>query len=225
MTGFPKETLAFLEGIGEHNEKPWFDAHRDLYETGYVAPARAFVDELGPRLRKISHDVQYDPKIGGSIGRINRDIRFSRDKRPYKDHLDLWFWHGDRKSWMRPGFFLRITAEAVWLGSGMHHFEGDLLARYREAVVGEKSGKALTEAIRKVEAAGDYAVGGMARKTVPRGFAKDHPRAAYLLWESLPAMARLTPQAILEPGFSDAAVGHFKATWPVGKWIEDYVVG
>lgn len=224
MTGFPDETVEFLKGIGEHNEKPWFDAHRALYEAGYVAPARAFVSAMGPRLRALSPGVSFEPKIGGSIGRINRDVRFGRDKRLYKDYLDLWFWHGEKKGWTRPGFFLRIAADSVWLGSGMHHFDGDLLKRYREAVVAEASGRALVDAIAQVEAAGDYAVGGMPRKSVPRGYDKAHPRAKYLLWESLPAMAQLQPAAIQRDDFADLAFGHFKATWPVGKWIEDYVV-
>lgn len=225
MTGFPKETMTFLKGIAEHNEKAWFDANRLLYEAGYIAPARTFVDELGPKLRRIAPGIQFEAKVNGSISRINRDIRFSRDKRPYKDHLDLWFWHGEKKGWDRPGFFLRVTAESVWLGAGMHHFEGDLLSRYRDAVVDERSGKALIAAIAKVETAGDYVVGGMPRKTVPRGYDKAHPRARYLLWESLPAMAQLPAAATLADDFSETAVGHFKATWPVGKWIEDWVIG
>src|SRR3954447_12759897 len=87
FNGFPKETFAFLEGIAAHNEKAWFEDHRDLYEAGYVAPARAFVETLGPKLKKVSPTVQFEPKVNGSLSRINRDIRFSKDKRPYKDHL------------------------------------------------------------------------------------------------------------------------------------------
>ena len=178
--GFPKATRQFLEGIAANNSKEWFEAHRALYEDGYVAPARAFVEAVGPELRKFSPDVRFEPKINGSIGRVNRDTRFSKDKRLYKDNLDLFFWHGDKKGWDHPGFFIRLTAKDVWLGSGMHHLEGEQLTRYRDAVVDERSGKALVAAIEKIEKAGDYSVGGMARKTVPRGYDKDHPRAELL---------------------------------------------
>jgi uncharacterized protein (TIGR02453 family) len=221
--GFPPETKAFLEGITANNHKEWFTANRKLYDLGYVDTGRAFVEAMGPALQKISPTVQYEPKIGASLMRVNRDTRFSKDKRPYKDHLDLFFWHGQQKGWTHPGFFLRMTEKDVWLGSGMHHFEGDLLARYRDAVVDGRAGKALAAAIAKVAAAGDYAVGGMPRKQVPRGYDKTHPRAQYLLWESLPAMARMTLEDALAPDFGEKALTHFRSTWPIGKWLLDEV--
>ena len=222
---FPPETKAFLEGIAVHNDKEWFTANRALYDVGYVDAGRAFVEAVGPELQKISPTVQYEPKIGASIMRVNRDTRFSKDKRPYKDHLDLFFWHGERKGWTHPGFFIRLTADSVWLGSGMHHLEGDLLNRYRDAVVDERSGKALVAAIGKVESAGDYAVGSMPRKQVPRGYDKDSPRARYLLWEGLPAMAQLSIRDAMAPDFGKTAIAHFRATWPVARWLLDEVAG
>ncbi len=220
---FPPETAAFLSGIAEHNDKAWFEGHRPLYEAGYVSPARAFVEEMGPRLREFARGVQYDPRINGSISRVNRDTRFSRDKRLYKDHLDLWFWHGEKKGWTQPGFFMRLTAEDVWIGAGMHHFEEDLLTRYRNAVVDDHAGEALRAAIREVQAAGDYQVGGMPRKRVPRGYDKASPRAEYLLWESLPALTRMPISAALAPGFVDTALRHFRNTWPIARWLLEEV--
>jgi uncharacterized protein (TIGR02453 family) len=221
--GFPPETRAFLMGITAHNDKEWFTANRGLYDIGYVEVGRAFVEAMGPELEKISPGVRYEPKIGASLMRVNRDTRFSRDKRPYKDHLDLFFWHGERKGWTHPGFFLRLTGEDVWLGAGMHHFEGDLLTRYRDAVVDDRAGEALARAIAKVEAAGDYAIGSMPRKQVPRGYDKTHPRARYLLWEGLPAMGRMPLEDALAPAFGATALTHFRNTWPIGKWLLDEV--
>jgi uncharacterized protein (TIGR02453 family) len=224
VTGFPRKTLTFLAGLSEHNDKSWFDAHREDYELAYVAPARAFVADLGPRLREIAPGVRYEPKINGSISRINRDIRFSPDKRPYKDHLDLWFWHGQKRGWEQPGFFLRITAEDVWLGAGMHHFSPDMLGRYRDAVVDPRAGEALAAAIGRIESEGYYMVGSMARKKVPRGYDAAHPRARFLLWEGLPAMVQLPATAVLADDFSEVALAHFRATWPIGQWILDELV-
>jgi uncharacterized protein (TIGR02453 family) len=222
---FPPETKAFLLGIAEHNDKEWFAASRALYEAGYVDPARAVVDAIGPELRKLSPTLQFEPKIGASIGRVNRDTRFSRDKRPYKDNLDLWFWHGEKKSFAQPGFFVRLTGTDVWLGAGMHHIEDELLTRYRKAIIDERSGAALVTAIAEVEAAGDYGVGGMSRKSFPRGYDKAHQRAKYLLWEGLPAMAHMTIDEALSPGFGDRALTHFRNTWPMGQWLLDEVTG
>jgi uncharacterized protein (TIGR02453 family) len=102
--GFPPEGLAFLAGLAEHNEKAWFDAHRAEYERGLLEPARDFVDAIGPELEAVHPGIHADPRVNGSIMRINRDTRFSKDKRPYKTHLDLWFWEGEGPSRMRPGF-------------------------------------------------------------------------------------------------------------------------
>lgn len=223
MTGFPKDTMTFLKGIGAHNEKAWFEANRPLYEAGYVGPARAFVEEIGPRLQKLAPGIRFEPRIGGSISRINRDIRFSRDKRPYKDHLDLWFWHGEKRGWELPGFYLRITPWEVWLGAGMHMFGKEQLTAFRDAVVAETSGRALVAALGKVEKAG-YKAGEANRKQVPRGYDKDHPRARYLLLEGLHAGTELPGADALRDDFSDVVVGHFKAVWPVAEWIEDWVI-
>ena len=155
--------------------------------------------------------------------RVNRDIRFSRDKRVYKDHLDIMFWHGAKRGFTQPGFFMRLTAEAVWLGAGMHHFDDAGLKRYRDAATGPLSGRALEAAIASVEAAGDYVVGSMPRKTVPRGYDKDSPYAKYLLWEGLPAMAQASLADAMAPDWGERALAHFRATWPIGQWLLDYV--
>lgn len=216
---FPKETLAFLEGIAAHNDKAWFEANRPLYEAGYVEAGKAFVAELGPRLRDISPGVQFEPRVNGSIPRINRDIRFSKDKRPYKDHLDLWFWHGDRRSWELPGFWFRLTPARVMLGTGMHMFTREQLEHYRQSVIHPRSGKALLAAVAEVKAKGDYLIGEKTRKLMPRGYEADPERADYLLHEGLTGWIELPAAAAFAPGFSDACVTHFANTWPIARWL------
>ena len=224
FSGFPKDTLTFLTGLAAHNEKPWFEANRELYEAGYVAPARAFVDALGPRLTKISPTVRYEAKVNGSMGRINRDIRFSKDKRPYKDHLDIWFWHGDRKGWDHPGFWFRLTAKQVQLGVGMHGLEKEPLEAFRNSVVHPRSGKTLLAAVAAVEKKG-YEVGGKSRKIPPRGFATDPDRADYLLYEGLHVGTNLPATSVLKPDFLEVCVREYAAMWPIGKWLLEEVVG
>ena len=223
FAGFPAETFALLEGMAAHNDKAWFEANRDLYEAGYIEPGRAFVETVGPKLEKISPGVQYVPKVNGSLSRINRDIRFAKDKRPYKTHLDLWFWHGERRGWETPGFYFRLTADQVWIGVGMHQMPKDMLARYRDAVVDPRAGKALAAAVSEVEAAG-YAIGAATRKQVPRGYPADHPLVRYLMLDGLNAGIELLAAAAKRDDFADICVGHFKACWPVGKWTLDEVV-
>lgn len=216
---FPPETLAFLRGIAAHNDKSWFEANRALYDAGYVAAGQAFVEAVGPKLREISPEVQFAPRINGSVSRINRDVRFSKDKRPYKDHLDLWFWHGEKRGWDCPGFYLRLTAEEVFLGVGMHGFDKERLETFRNAVVLGRSGKALAEAVASVRAAGPYEIGEKTRKLMPKGFSAPEERAQFLLFEGLTATIRLPAAAALEPGFDTVCVEHFRSTWPIGRWL------
>jgi uncharacterized protein (TIGR02453 family) len=223
--GFPGGTFRFLKAIGGHNDRAWFEAHRADYDAFYVAPAMAFVAALGPRLRSISPAVAFEPKINRSLFRINRDVRFSADKRPYRDHLDLWFWHGDKRGWAAPGFFFRMFADRWMAGVGMHNFEKAQLDAYRAAVVEPRSGKSLVSAIDKVRSAGRYTIGGAARKTVPRGFDAQGPRAELLLHDSLTAdFAAPVDETLQTAAFVDVCLGHFKAMWPIGKWLLAEVV-
>jgi uncharacterized protein (TIGR02453 family) len=219
---FPAETLTFLRGIADNNSRDWFEANRALYEAGYVEPARRFVEAVGPRLARISQNVRYEPKVNGSISRINRDIRFSRDKRPYKDHLDIWFWHGDKKGWDRPGFYVRIAPETIFIGSGMHVLKDEMLERFRLAALDVRSGRELAEVAASVAAAG-YEIGGATRKSVPRGYDGAHEHARFLLHEGLYAGKELPAEEATSPGFAERALAHFAATWPVGRWLLEKV--
>ncbi len=225
MTAFPPETLAFLKGITAHNDKAWFEANRPLYEAGYVEAGKAFVAELGPRLKAISPNVQFDPRVNGSISRINRDIRFSKDKRPYKDHLDLWFWHGDKRGWDLPGFWFRITPGYIMLGTGMHMFTKDQLEQFRQSVIHPRSGKALLAAVAEVKARGDYEIGEKTRKLMPRGYEADPDRVEYLLYEGLTAGITLSPDVAAAPDFSERCLEHFANTWPIARWLIAEVAG
>jgi uncharacterized protein (TIGR02453 family) len=220
--GFPAATRTFLAGVAADNTKGWFEANRSGYEAGCVAPALAFVAAMGPRLRAVSPDVQWAAKVSGSVARIHRDTRFSADKRPYKDHLDLWFWHGDRKGWEVPGFFLRITPASVWIGAGQHGLPRPTLERFRAAVLDPVAGTALEAAVVGAGAAG-LEVGEGSRKRVPAGYPADHPRARFLLFDSLHALATLPGAVVEDADFDDRAFEIFRQAWPVGQWLRDWV--
>ena len=187
FAGFPPEGLAFLDGLARHNTKAYFDAHRATYESALLEPAKAFVVALGEELHaRVSPAIRAEPRVNGSILRINRDTRFSADKTPYKDHLDFWLWEGEGPSRERPGYFVRLRPAAVTVGVGMHRFERPVLEAYREAVGEERTGRELEAAIaRATELAGVSVGGGEAYKRVPQGYAPDHPRADLLRHNAL----------------------------------------
>ena len=108
----------------------------------YIGAAKDFIAALQEPLASLSPELVAEPKVNGSIFRINRDIRFSKDKRPYKDHLDLWFWQGQRKGAIS-GLFFRLTEDQLILGAGAHGFDKERLAGYRTAIAETKAAQDL----------------------------------------------------------------------------------
>ncbi len=181
FVGFSDETFLFLRQLAENNDRMWFEKNRKTYEDHLIAPAKLLVTSIGARLEEFSPNFQADPRINGSIVRINRDIRFSKDKTPYKTHLDLWFWEGkSERTWDCSGFFFRLSPQSLILGTGIHSFSKPTLAAYREAIVNPPEGSALINAIRRVEQAGPYEMGGDSYKRVPTGYDPDSERAEFL---------------------------------------------
>ena len=218
--GFPRGTVRFLSGLTDHNTREWFDAHRSDYEAAFLQPAMAFVEALGPRLHKIDPRVQAVPRINGSIMRINRDIRFSKDKRPYKNHLDLFFWSGRAKSWDSSGFFFRLTPDRLLLGAGIHGFMPPVLARYREAVLDPKKGAALVKIVQKLRDAG-YGIGTESYKRAPRGVPPDHPRAALLRHGGLHVQWEgKHPAELGKPALVGFVSKHLAACAPLHAWLK-----
>jgi len=217
--GFSSETVRFLSGLSRHNTKAWFDAHRADYDAHFMEPAKAFVEAMAPRLAKIDRTVNAVPKVNGSIMRIHRDIRFSKDKSPYKDHLDLWFWSGKKKGWDASGFFFRLTPTRLMVGAGMHGFVPPVLARYRKAVLDDRKGAALSRVVAKLRGAG-FDVGGETYKKSTRGVADDHPRASLLRHSALYAgWEAKHPRELGSASLVDFVAKRFAAISPLHEWL------
>ncbi len=223
FTGLDPAALDFLRDLGAHNDRAWFDQHRGDYEGLLLAPARDLVVALGERLSAIAPRLHADPRVNGSILRINRDTRFSTDKRPYKTHLDLWLWEGDGPSRGCSGFFLRIEADRIGYGAGMHHFDQDVLATYRAAVDDPRRGAALVRAARKAVDSGAM-VGREGWKRVPAPYAADHPRAGFLRYGGLVAGARAdVPAELFTPAFPDWCFERLGPLRPLQRWVANVV--
>ena len=221
FTGFPPETFAFLKGLAKNNSKEWFEKHREDYEQFHLAPAKAFVETVAPGLKKISKTINAEPRVNGSIFRINRDVRFSKDKRPYKTTLDLWFWEGEKRGWEAPGFYLRMMPDGFMAGAGLHGFSPEQLKIYRAAVMDDKSGAALAKMVQGLDG---LKLGEPTRKKVPRGFDADHSRAPFLLCDALYATheAPLT-KVVHKPEFVDVVLDIFRRAQPISLWLGKYV--
>jgi uncharacterized protein (TIGR02453 family) len=221
FAGFPREGLEFLEGLAADNTREYFDAHRDVYQAALLQPAKDFVVALGEELHaRVSPGIRAEPRINGSILRINRDTRFSSDKRPYKEHVDFWFWEGDGPSRERPGLFMRLRPATVTLGAGMHRFEPPALAAYRAAVADEATGRALEDALMDATGVRGVTIGGLRYKRVPREFGADHPRAELLRHDALYVSGDWKlPRAAGRPAFVGWVAERLEQMAPVERWL------
>jgi uncharacterized protein (TIGR02453 family) len=221
--GFPQQTLRFLTALDVNNNRDWFQAHKDDYQQYVLAPTRDFVFALGERLQTLSPGIRYDTRAsgGGSIMRIYRDLRFSKDKTPYNPNIRVIFWEGQGKRMENPSFFVRIQPDGVSLYAGVHVFPKPLLAAYREAVVDEKLGTELETAMAAVREAGDYTLGGEYYKRVPRGYDADHPRADLLRYNGLWAHTTNAVDAatITTPELVEACLEHCRKMAPLHRWL------
>jgi uncharacterized protein (TIGR02453 family) len=208
--GFPREAFTWFEGLEADNSKAYFTAHRDAYERAVRGPLEelleTFADELGGRVK---------------VFRQHRDIRFSRDKSPYKTRT-----YGvilDRPSSLA-GLYLELSATGLFAGTGYHQLEPGQLTRFRDAIVDDVAGPELEEAVAAAHAAGVETFG-EALKTAPRGYPQDHPRVALLRHRSLVAGRRLAPKA--KRIGRDAALEHARSIWgacaPMNAWLDEYV--
>jgi uncharacterized protein (TIGR02453 family) len=220
---FSDKTLSFLASLATNNNKTWFDAHRSAYEQHLLAPARAFVEDMGEALRELAPDVHAEPRVNGSIFRINRDTRFSNDKRPYKDNLVLWFWQGTRRSRECPGYYLSLRPGALTLGTGMHGFFPELLVAYRDAVGDPLRGSALAAAVQTASESGAE-IGGRHYKRVPRGYDAAHSNADLLLHNGLFAGTETSlPAEFGSPPFIDHCLERWRPLAPLQTWLTELV--
>ncbi len=223
FSGFPRALPDFLGALAKNNTKAWLDANRADYETLFIAPAKAFVAALGPRLQAWSPDIHAEPRVNGSIMRINRDIRFSKDKTPYKTTLDLIFPEneGEKMDRHAPSLYFRITADALHLGAGMHGFSPEQLAAYRAAVCDDTRGKTLC-AVTEALTADGHTIGGAHYKRVPRGFDANHPNASFLLHNGLTVGgSEPAPAALFDARAVDHVLDRFEAFRPIQAWLVD----
>jgi uncharacterized protein (TIGR02453 family) len=215
---FPPATLAFLRDLRDDNTRAWFERHRADYQAAYVEPAREFVQAVAPLLHELAPAIHAEPRVLGSIFRINRDTRFSKDKRPYKDHLDLWFWEGERRA-ATSGFFLRVAPGELIAGAGAHGFPRAALERFRAAVADPATGTELARVAAELEDAG-VELQGARYKRSPPGYAADGPAARFLLHDALYAHATEPAAVAIDPArLIPTCMAHWTRLAPLHRWL------
>ncbi|MEM7534114.1 MAG: TIGR02453 family protein [Chloroflexota bacterium] len=222
FTGFSQTGINFLAELAQNNNREWFTEHKDVYKSEIVTPALALITELGERLKMISPGINADKRTngGGSLMRIYRDTRFSKNKTPYKTNLGIFFWEGSSKKMECPGFYFHIEPNDMWIGAGLYIFPKAVLAPYREAVDDEKKGMALQEIVTELQEKG-YIVDSIDKyKRIPRDYPKDHPRADLLKYKGIFGRIESIPiESITSADLIDVCYDHCVAVSPLHKWL------
>ncbi|MEK6287291.1 MAG: DUF2461 family protein [Acidobacteriota bacterium] len=120
--GFSAELFRFLSGLAENNNKPWFDDHRREYESAVLAPVKAFVAELGPILHMLNEEFETEPRVGRTLSRISNDMRFHKNRPPYRPVIYVGFSRRGQKWWNSALLYAGIYPSGVSIGfySGGH---------------------------------------------------------------------------------------------------------
>ncbi len=220
FNGFPTDTIQFLAELQANNNKPWFDQHRSEYESFFMRPAREFTIAMGERLRDLSPGVIADPRVNKSIFRIYRDVRFSRDKTPYKTHLAILFWVGEGAKLENPGYYFHLDANNLMLGGGIYQFSKPMLKAYREAVNDPQQGSDLERIISKLKEQGYY-IGSQTYKRVPRDYAPDHKFAGLLRYSGITMGKDLSlPKNLSAATLVDTCFAIYRHAKPMVTWLQ-----
>lgn len=204
MAYFTRDTLRFLAELEKHNERPWFEKNKARYEEHVKAPAGRLIADAGSKLG-----------MDGKLMRIHRDIRFSKDKSPYKTNIGIG-WHppGVPKGPLVGGLYLHVSPKESFIATGCWQPEAPVLGKIRDAIV------AKPDAWRKARKAGlDDDVEGL--KRAPKGFSEDHPFIADLKRKSFTASTMLTPAQATGDALPKLLVAEEKRMRPLNAFLID----
>jgi uncharacterized protein (TIGR02453 family) len=219
-TSFGPELFSFLADLRANNNREWFAANKPRYEAHLLEPALSFIEDFAPRLEKISPHFRADPRpSGGSLFRIYRDTRFSRDKTPYKTTLGIHFRHERAKDAEAPGYYLHIGPGEVFGGGGIWHPSTAGATRIREAIVADP--ERWRKATRSAAFAKRLELGGDTLKRVPSWADAEHPFAEDLKRKDFFGWSRLSEEAVLAPGFLDEYARVCRSAAPLTHFLCD----
>ena len=219
MSYFTKDTIKYFSRLKRNNNRKWYDAHREELEQNVMEPARIFIMHMGDCLRQIAPDIQAIPQIDKSIFRLHRDVRFSKNKAPYKTNLGIFLWEGPAKKMECSGFYLGIEPKLFFVGLGMYMFTPDQIKKFRETVYDTANAEELNKIIKNLKKKG-YKINNTHFKKVPRGFEKEYKYADLLKYNGLYAFYESdTLEELFETDQIKFLYKKFKDMLPLHKWL------
>ena len=218
--GFKSTAVGFLQELSENNNRNWFTQNKHRYEEDVLTPAFNYISAMSEPLANISpHFTAIPKRIGGSLMRIYRDTRFSKDKTPYKTNIGIQFRHQLAKDVHSPGYYLHIAPDEIFIGIGTWRPPSDALLKIREYIV--KYPKKWFTVCNNKDFQKKYELTGDKLKTAPRGFPKDHELINDLRWKDFIAVRNLDQSNIQNENFIEESSELFKSATPYMKFLCD----
>ena len=220
MSSISPTLFTFLRELKENNNRPWFQENKALYEQQVKEPLLQFIADFGAHLPEISPNYTAIPKAtGGSMFRIYRDVRFSKDKSPYKIAAAVQFRHIAGKDVHAPGFYLHLEPGSVFAGCGIWHPESKVATKIREAIVDKPDtwrAAIGNETFRNV-----FQFGGESLKRPPRGFDANHPLIEDLKRKDFIGTGELDEEIVCSDDFLERYVNLCKAASPLMQFLTE----
>ncbi len=215
----PADFMPFLRELQAHNERPWFEANRKRYEANRDAMLQLLVD-LAPRVRALAPHVVVDPRPqGGSLMRIFRDVRFSKDKSPYKPAFAAQFWHEAGGEGAAPAFYLRLAPGSSAVGGGLWRPEASAVARIRQAIADKPA--AWAHAVGEASRASACGMAGESLKKPPAGFDPHHPFIADIMRKDFALSSPLTDAEVQGADLESLILARLAQTAPFVRFLSE----
>lgn len=213
-----RELFVFMRELRHNNDRDWFKANKHRYEAAVQEPALEFISAFAPRLHGISpHFVADARPVGGSLFRIYRDTRFSKDKTPYKTSTGVQFRHEQGKDAHAPGYYLHLEPGSVFAAAGIWRPDRETLVRIRDAIAGNP--RRWSDAVHQSCAGDRFRLEGDALKRPPGGYDAAHPLIDELKRTDFILVARLRERTVVSPRFPQELAELFRATTPVVRFL------
>ena len=216
--GYPPDALKFLRALKKNNDRDWFKANKSRYESAIVVPSLQFIADMGQELPRISELFQAIPRrSGGSMMRIYRDTRFSKDKTPYKTNIGIHFRHRVGKDVHSPGFYVHVEPKDVFIAAGIWRPEPKVAHQLREAIAEEPA--VWKRATRGKTFASTFEMRGESLKRPPRSFDPDHPLIEDLKRKDFIGVHELAESSIESASFLTVTMESFRKAKLLVKFL------
>lgn len=214
---FTDSTFDFLAQLEQNNNKAWFNEHKLQYEQHVRTPALNLIEQASQPLSELSsHFVAAPKKIGGSLMRVYRDVRFGKDKTPYKTNIGIQFRHFAGKDVHAPGFYLHIAKDDCFIGAGIWHPESKALKSIRIFIDENPNGWRKAKA--QFEQA-NFALVGDSLKTKPKGFDIDHKLIEDLKRKDFIVLQPLSQAQVVSPDLLNHCFAQYQHTSQLMKYL------